>query len=123
MIATYRRSAAVAIRRMSTAVASAPGAKPAVKPVTPNFSSGPCAKRPGYNLPALSDAPLGRSHRAKCGKDKLGGAIQMTRDLLDGEVHATSETAGTWRHSGAAWVRAGGSPLNTDGPSEPILLG
>jgi len=63
------------LRRMST--------KPAVKPACPNFSSGPCAKRPGYNLPALSDAPLGRSHRAKCGKDKLGGAIQMTRDLLE----------------------------------------
>jgi len=56
--------------------------KPATKPANPNFSSGPCAKRPGYSLTGLADAPLGRSHRAKVGKAKLGGAIQGTRDLL-----------------------------------------
>merc|ERR1719163_1333039 len=57
-------------------------AKPTIKPPCPNFSSGPCAKRPGYSLTGLADAPLGRSHRAKVGKSKLGGAIQGTRDLL-----------------------------------------
>jgi len=57
--------------------------KPAVKPACPNFSSGPCTKRPGYSLAALEDAALGRSHRAKIGKSKLGGAIQMTRELLE----------------------------------------
>ena len=56
---------------------------PAVKPANPPFSSGPCTKRPGYTIAALSDAALGRSHRAKVGKAKLGGAIQGTRDLLE----------------------------------------
>ena len=57
--------------------------KPAVKPACPNFSSGPCAKRPGYNLNNLLDAPLGRSHRAKVGKAKLSAAISKTRELLE----------------------------------------
>ena len=46
------------------------------------ISSGPCAKRPGWSLKALSDAPLGRSHRAKIGKDKLKLAIDLTREVL-----------------------------------------
>ncbi|CAM5210398.1 phosphoserine aminotransferase [Bosea thiooxidans] len=56
---------------------------PAARPRVPNFSSGPCAKRPGWNLKALSDAPLGRSHRAKIGKDKLKLAIDLTREVLE----------------------------------------
>ncbi len=55
---------------------------PLAKPGNPNFSSGPCAKRPGWSLSALSDAPLGRSHRAKIGKTKLKQAIDLTRDIL-----------------------------------------
>ncbi|MFD2652939.1 phosphoserine transaminase [Brucella rhizosphaerae] len=57
-------------------------AKPAVRPANPNFSSGPCAKRPGWSLQALADAPLGRSHRAKIGKNKLKEAIDLTREIL-----------------------------------------
>ncbi|SBW14510.1 phosphoserine aminotransferase [Brucella sp. 10RB9215] len=57
-------------------------AKPAVRPANPNFSSGPCAKRPGWSLDALADAPLGRSHRAKIGKNKLKEAIDLTREVL-----------------------------------------
>jgi len=57
-------------------------AQPAVKPANPNFSSGPCAKRPGYSLNNLADAPLGRSHRAKVGKAKLKLAIDLTREIL-----------------------------------------
>ncbi|MRN44452.1 MULTISPECIES: phosphoserine transaminase [unclassified Brucella] len=57
-------------------------AKPAVRPANPNFSSGPCAKRPGWSLDALADAPLGRSHRAKIGKNKLKEAIDLTREIL-----------------------------------------
>lgn len=57
-------------------------AKPAVRPANPNFSSGPCAKRPGWSLNALVDAALGRSHRAKIGKTKLKEAIDLTRELL-----------------------------------------
>ncbi|KAB2795067.1 phosphoserine transaminase [Brucella anthropi] len=57
-------------------------AKPAVRPANPNFSSGPCAKRPGWSLNALVDAALGRSHRAKIGKIKLKEAIDLTREVL-----------------------------------------
>ncbi|MDR6433992.1 phosphoserine transaminase [Brucella pseudogrignonensis] len=57
-------------------------AKPVVRPANPNFSSGPCAKRPGWSLQALADAPLGRSHRAKIGKNKLKEAIDLTREIL-----------------------------------------
>ncbi|ENQ80251.1 phosphoserine transaminase [Brucella melitensis] len=57
-------------------------AKPAVRPANPNFSSGPCAKRPGWSLDALADAPLGRSHRAKIGKNKLKEAIDLTCEVL-----------------------------------------
>ena len=56
--------------------------KPASRPVNPRFSSGPCAKPPSFTLDALSDAALGRSHRAAIGKAKLKAAIEETRDLL-----------------------------------------
>jgi phosphoserine aminotransferase len=57
--------------------------KPAALPNCANFSSGPCAKRPGWTPQALQDAPLGRSHRAKVGKAKLKLAIDLTREVLD----------------------------------------
>jgi phosphoserine aminotransferase len=57
-------------------------AKPAVRPANPNFSSGPCAKRPGWSLDKLRNAPFGRSHRAKIGKTKLQDAIEKTRAVL-----------------------------------------
>ncbi|MCL4067872.1 phosphoserine transaminase [Pseudomonas sp. GX19020] len=55
---------------------------PAARPVNPRFSSGPCAKIPGFSLDMLADAPLGRSHRAAVGKAKLKEAIDLTRDIL-----------------------------------------
>jgi len=55
---------------------------PVLRPRNANFSSGPCAKRPGWSLQNLQDAPLGRSHRAKIGKAKLKAAIDKTRDIL-----------------------------------------
>ncbi len=55
---------------------------PNVRPVGARFSSGPCAKRPGWSLENLRDAPLGRSHRAKAGKAKLKQAIDLTREVL-----------------------------------------
>ncbi|MCS0503948.1 phosphoserine transaminase [Ancylobacter mangrovi] len=58
-------------------------ALPAAKPANPNFSSGPCSKRPGWTLEGLSDAPLGRSHRAKVGKAKLKLALDLTREILE----------------------------------------
>jgi phosphoserine aminotransferase len=55
---------------------------PVVRPSNAHFSSGPCAKRPGWSLQALKDASLGRSHRAKIGKAKLKLAIDLTREVL-----------------------------------------
>jgi len=56
--------------------------QPAARPANPRFSSGPCAKIPGYDLNMLADAPLGRSHRAAVGKAKLARAIDQTREIL-----------------------------------------
>ena len=56
--------------------------RPATRPANPNFSSGPCAKRPGWTLQNLQDACLGRSHRSKPGKAKLAEAIDRTRAVL-----------------------------------------
>lgn len=57
-------------------------ATPAVRPARPHFSSGPCAKRPGWSPENLNTSPLGRSHRSKIGKSRLGDAIDRTRALL-----------------------------------------
>jgi len=58
------------------------GNRPAVRPARPFFSSGPCAKRPGWTPEALKGALLGRSHRAKPGKAKLKDAIDRTKKVL-----------------------------------------
>jgi phosphoserine aminotransferase len=58
------------------------GNMPAVRPARPFFSSGPCAKRPGWTPEALNGALLGRSHRSKPGKAKLKDAIDRTKTLL-----------------------------------------
>jgi phosphoserine aminotransferase len=57
-------------------------AMPAVRPSVPHFSSGPCAKRPGWSPQNLTGAVLGRSHRSKPGKAKLKRAIELTREVL-----------------------------------------
>ena len=56
--------------------------KPTTRPQNPNFSSGPCAKRPGWSVDALSGALLGRSHRSKPGKAKLGEVLKRSREIL-----------------------------------------
>jgi phosphoserine aminotransferase len=56
---------------------------PAARPNNAHFSSGPCAKRPGWTSEILKDAALGRSHRAKLGKAKLKLAIDLTREILE----------------------------------------
>ena len=58
-------------------------AKPAMRPARPEFSSGPCAKRPGWSLDQLQAAVLGRSHRSKIGKSRLKEAIDRTREVLE----------------------------------------
>lgn len=56
--------------------------KPAVRPANPHFSSGPCAKRPGYSLQNLENAVLGRSHRSAIGKARLLEAIEKSKTIL-----------------------------------------
>lgn len=84
------------------------------RPRVPNFSSGPCAKRPGWSLKNLSDAALGRSHRAKIGKAKLKLAIDLTREVLQvpadyliGIVPASD----TGAYEMAMWTMLGARPV------------
>lgn len=56
--------------------------KPTIKPKNPCFSSGPCAKHPGYSIDELKDTPLGRSHRSSLGKGKLAESIEKTKQML-----------------------------------------
>ncbi|NJN11142.1 MAG: phosphoserine transaminase [Richelia sp. RM2_1_2] len=56
--------------------------KPSIRPENPNFSSGPCSKRPGWSLEVLNDATVGRSHRSKLGKAKLAEAIELSKEIL-----------------------------------------
>jgi len=64
-------------------MAEMPLTAPAVKPANPNFSSGPCAKRPGWTVNVLANALVGRSHRSKPGKARIQRAIDLTRELLE----------------------------------------
>src|SRR6187402_468026 len=91
-------------------------AKPASRPNVPHFSSGPCAKRPGWNAQNLKDAALGRSHRAKVGKTKLKLAIDLTREVL--EVHADYRigivpASDTGAVEMALWSLLGARPVTT----------
>ncbi|MGH8429826.1 MAG: phosphoserine transaminase, partial [Solimonas sp.] len=56
--------------------------KPNMRPARPDFSSGPCAKRPGWTPEVLKDAATGRSHRSKLGKKKIVEAVDRTRAVL-----------------------------------------
>jgi phosphoserine aminotransferase len=91
-------------------------AKPALRPNVPHFSSGPCAKRPGWNPQNLHDAALGRSHRAKVGKAKLKLAIELTREVL--EVPANYKigivpASDTGAVEMALWSLLGARPVTT----------
>ena len=66
-----------------TTPATSAGPMPAMRPARPEFSSGPCAKRPGWTPENLSSAVLGRSHRSKPGKARLKQAIDLTREVLE----------------------------------------
>lgn len=65
------------------AIATEPAKKPAKKPVCPHFSSGPTAKRPGWDISNLNLDVLGRSHRSALGKERLKLAIDLTREVLE----------------------------------------
>src|SRR6202166_2547712 len=91
-------------------------AKPASRPTVPHFSSGPCAKRPGWTPQNLSDAALGRSHRAKIGKAKLKLAIELTREVLevpDGYRIGIVPASDTGAVEMALWSMLGARPVTT----------
>ena len=68
--------------RSLSSAAAVPSGEPSVKPASPNFSSGPCAKRPGWSPAVYAKAPVGRSHRSAVGKARLKEAIEKTRAVL-----------------------------------------
>ena len=87
---------------------------PAARPANPRFSSGPCAKPPTFSLDALSDAPLGRSHRAAVGKAKLKAAIDGTREILgipDGYKVGIVPASDTGAMEMAMWSMLGERPV------------
>src|ERR1700688_1780926 len=91
-------------------------AKPASRPTVPHFSSGPCAKRPGWTPQNLSDAALGRSHRAKIGKAKLKLAIELTREVLEvpaGYRIGIVPASDTGAVEMALWSLLGARPVTT----------
>ena len=90
-------------------------AKPGVRPANPHFSSGPCAKHPGWSLDNLRNAFLGRSHRAKDGKARLKLAIDKTKDLLgvpDGYVCGIMPASDTGAFEAAMWSLLGARGLD-----------
>jgi len=89
-------------------------ATPQVRPQNPRFSSGPCSKRPGWSLDALTDASLGRSHRAKEGKSKLAEAIDRTRAILqvpDDYRIGIVPASDTGAYEMAMWTMLGARPV------------
>src|SRR3978361_1492794 len=91
-------------------------ANPASRPTVPHFSSGPCAKRPGWNPQNLKDAALGRSHRAKVGKAKLKLAIDLTREVLEvpaGYRIGIVPASDTGAVEMALWSLLGARPVTT----------
>lgn len=88
---------------------------PGLRPANPQFSSGPCAKRPGWTPNALKNAALGRSHRAKLGKSRLKYAIDLTREVL--EVPADCRigivpASDTGAYEMAMWTMLGARPVD-----------
>lgn len=89
-------------------------AKPATKPARPYFSSGPCAKPPGWDAAKLADATLGRSHRSKIGKQRLQYCIDLMRELLKlPDTHRIGIVPGsdTGAFEMAIWTMLGARPV------------
>lgn len=89
-------------------------AKPATRPVRPHFSSGPCAKPPGYDPAKLASDVLGRSHRSKLGKQRLQYCIDLMRDLLNlPDTHRIGIVPGsdTGAFEMAMWTMLGARPV------------
>ena len=91
--------------------------KPAQKPRHPEFSSGPCKKRPGYDLASLRTDSLGRSHRSKLGKARLRKAIDDTKRILevpDDYLCAIVPASDTGAYEMAMWNMLGQRPVRFD---------
>jgi len=89
---------------------------PARKPARPFFSSGPCAKPPGYSPEKLATESLGRSHRAKIGKSRLGLCIDLMREVLQlPDTHRIGIVPGsdTGAFEMAMWTMLGARPVTT----------
>ena len=89
-------------------------AKPTALPARPHFSSGPCAKRPGWSPEQLDIASLGRSHRSKLGKARLKHAIDLTRKLLgipDTHRIGIVPASDTGAYEMAMWTMLGARPV------------
>ncbi len=89
---------------------------PARKPARPQFSSGPCAKPPGYSPDKLTTSALGRSHRAKIGKERLGYCIDLMREILGlPDTHRIGIVPGsdTGAFEMAMWTMLGARPVTT----------
>ncbi|MEH3046398.1 phosphoserine transaminase [Sphingomonas adhaesiva] len=90
------------------------GEKPAAKPARPHFSSGPCAKPPGYDAAKLATEVLGRSHRSKLGKARLQYCIDLMRELLNlPDTHRIGIVPGsdTGAYEMAMWTMLGARPV------------
>ncbi|SEM95926.1 phosphoserine aminotransferase apoenzyme [Sphingomonas gellani] len=91
-------------------------AQPASKPARPFFSSGPCAKPPGWSADRLDTAALGRSHRSKLGKDRLAHCIALMREMLRlPDTHRIGIVPGsdTGAFEMAMWTMLGARPVTT----------
>jgi phosphoserine aminotransferase len=91
-------------------------AKPTALPARPYFSSGPCAKRPGWSPQSLAIESLGRSHRSKLGKARLKHAIDLTRKLLgipDTHRIGIVPASDTGAYEMAMWTMLGARPVTT----------
>ena len=87
---------------------------PARRPARPHFSSGPCAKPPGWQTSRLATDSLGRSHRSKIGKARLQHAIDLTRDVLQvPDTHRIGivPASDTGAYEMAMWTMLGAKPV------------
>ncbi len=101
---------------LTAADATLASAKPATKPARPYFSSGPCAKPPGWSPEKLATESLGRSHRSKLGKNRLQYCIDLMRELLRlPDTHRIGIVPGsdTGAFEMAMWTMLGARPVTT----------